>query len=153
MSIELVLIPVGIAVAQSVGSMIEKHKFKEKTYTIKTVMKRHHLLQRAIEQYGCKVNELTLQNYETEIGDIKIYFQQDEQGIFEAVFDESVDANDAIEFIENLHTEYKYLIQQETYKALLIKAKDKGLILESEEIQKDRSILLTFNVANVGGER
>ncbi len=153
MSIELVLIPVGIAVAQSVGSMIEKHKSKEQTYTIRTVMKRHHLLQRAIEQYGCKVNELTLQNYETEIGDIKIYFQQDEQGVFEAVFDESVDSNDAIEFVENLHTEYKYLIQQETYRELLIKAKDKGLILESEEIQQDRSILLTFNVGNVGDER
>jgi predicted DNA binding protein len=151
MSIELVLIPVGIAVAQSVASRIEKHNNHDQTFTIKTVMKRQHLLQKAIEQYGCKVNELNLKNYEAEIGDTKIYFQQDDQEVFEAVFNKSVDSNDAVEFIENLHTEYKYLIQQETYQMLIEKAENKGLILESEEISEDRSILLTFNVSKING--
>lgn len=146
MSIELVLIPVGIAVAQSVSSMIEKHQQGGNTYKIQTVMKRQHLLQKAIEQYGCDVHELNQQNYQTEIGNIKIYFQQNDQGIFEAVFDESVEQEDALEFLENLHTEYKYFIQQETYKKLLQQASEKGLELESEEIQQDRTILLTFNV-------
>ncbi|MCM3409695.1 hypothetical protein [Metabacillus litoralis] len=150
MSIELVLIPVGIAVAQSVGSMIEKHKQGGNTYKIQTVMKRQHLLQKAIEQYGCNVHEINQQNYQTEIGDIKIYFQQNEHDIFEAVFDESVEQQDALEFLENLHSEYKYLIQQETYKKLIQQASQKGLELESEEIQQDRSILLTFNVNIIG---
>lgn len=146
MSIELVLIPVGIAVAQSVGSMIEKHKQGGHTYKIQTVMKRQHLLQKAIEQYGCEIQEINQQNYQTEIGDIKIYFQQSDNDIFEAVFDESVEKEAALEFLENLHTEYKYLIQQETYMKLLQQASEKGLELESEEIQQDKSILLTFNI-------
>ncbi|HHW39156.1 MAG TPA: hypothetical protein GXX18_18295 [Bacillales bacterium] len=146
MSIELVLIPVGIAVAQSIGAMIEKNSTNE-TYKIQTVMKRQHLLQKAIEQYGCDVHEINKQNCETEIGDIKIYFQQGEDGIFEAVFDETVEMEHALEFIENLHSEYKYLIQQETYQKLLQEASEKGLVLESEERQQDRSILLTFNVS------
>lgn len=146
MSIELVLIPVGIAVAQSVGSFIDKYKHEDHTYKIQTVMKRQNLLHKAIEQYGCDVHEISKQNYQTEIGNIKIYFQQDQNGIFEAIFDESVEEEHALEFIENLHTEYKYLIQQETYQKLLQQASQKGLELESEEIQKDRSILLTFNV-------
>ncbi|MFK2825999.1 hypothetical protein QYG89_10025 [Bacillus sp. B190/17] len=146
MSIELVLIPVGIAVAQSVGSLIENHKQGGHTYKIQTVMKRQHLLQKAIEQYGCNVHEINQQNYQTEVGDIKIYFQQNDQGVFEAVFDKSVEQEHAVEFLENLHAEYKYLIQQETYQKLLLQAGEKGLELESEEVLEDRSILVTFNV-------
>jgi hypothetical protein len=149
MSIELVLIPVGIAVVQSIGSLIEKNKEKDQTYKVKTVMKRQHLLQKAIEQYGCEVNELNHKNYQTQMGDIKIYFQLDEHGVFEAVFDNSVEEEHALEFIDNLHTEYKYLIQQETYQRLIQQASKKGLELESEEIQQDRSILLTFNVTQI----
>lgn len=148
MSIELVLIPVGIAVAHSVGSLIEKHKQDSRAYKIQTVMKSQHLLQKALEQYGCDINEINHQNYQTAVGDIRIFFQQNDRGIFEAVFDESVDKADALEFLDNLHSEYRYLIQQETYKKLVKQASEKGLELESEEIQQDRSILLTFNVTN-----
>ncbi|MBS4196299.1 DUF1257 domain-containing protein [Lederbergia citri] len=144
MSIELVLIPVGIVVIQAASSLIERKEGN--TYSVHTVMKRQHLLQKAIEQYGCNVSEINENNYQTEVGDIKIFFRQNEKGIFEAIFDESVKREEALEFIENLHTEYKYLIQQETYQKLLQQAHEKGLLLESEEIQQDRSILLTFNI-------
>lgn len=144
MSIELVLIPVGIALVQGVSSLIEKKSGH--TYSIQTVMKRQDLLQKAIEQYGCDVYEINEQNCQTEVGNIKIFFRQNDKGIFEAVFDESVKTEDAMEFVDHLHAEYKYLIQQETYQKLLQHAEEKGLELESEVIQKDRSILLTFNV-------
>lgn len=146
MSIELILIPIGIAVVQSVGERIERNKGKDQTYKIKTIMKKEHLLKLAIEQYGCETDELTHGNYLTNIGDIKIYFQPDGDGIFEAVFDNTVETEAALEFIENVNTEYKYAIQQETYRNLMRQAEQKGLELETEEIQKDRSILLTFNV-------
>ena len=85
-----------------------------------------------------------MKNYQTNIGDIKIYFQQDESGVFEAVFDNKVEEGAALEFIDNLHVEYKYLIQQDTYQKLIQRARKEGLELESEEIYQDRSILLTF---------
>lgn len=146
MSIELILIPIGIAVVQSVGERIERNKGHEQTYKIKTVMKREHLLKQAIEQYGCEVRDLNKKDYLTEVGNIKIHFKLDENGVFEAVFDNSVETEAALEFIGNLNEEYKYAIQQETYRNLLQKAEQKGLALESEEVQGDRSILLTFNV-------
>lgn len=146
MSIELILIPIGIAVVQSVGERIERNKGHEQTYKIKTVMKREHLLKQAIEQYGCEVSHLNQTNYLAEIGNIKIHFQYDENRVFEAVFDNSVETEAALEFIENINSEYKYAIQQETYQKLLQQAEQKGLSLETEEIQSDRSILLTFNV-------
>lgn len=144
MSIELILIPIGIAVGQKVATLIDKRN-ENKAYTIQTVMKKEHLLKKAIEQYGCSVQGDDT-NYQTEVGDIKIGFYQNEEGVFEAIFDESVEQEHALEFIENLHTEYKYLIQQETYTRLVERAKENGLELESEAIQKDRSILLTFEV-------
>lgn len=153
MSIELILIPIGIAVVQSVGERIENNKGKDQTYKIKTVMKKEHLLKQVIEQYGCEINELNQRAYLASVGEVKIHFQQDENGIFEAVFDNSVESEAALEFIDNLTSEYKYAIQQETYRNLIQKAAQKGLSLESEQIQDDRSILLTFNVnqLNYGG--
>lgn len=148
MSIELLLIPIGITVATSIGEMITDYKKEGETYSVKTVMKKQHLLQKAIEQYGCHAQELTQENYEAIIGEIKIVFQKNEQGQFEAVFDKDVSTEDALEFIENLHTEYKYLIQQETYQRLREQAESKGLLLESEQVQEDRSILLTYQVTS-----
>lgn len=146
MSIELVLIPVGIAAVHSLSAFLDREKGNVKI--AKTVMKREDLLQKAVEQYGCDVKQLNEENFETEIGNVKIFFQKDENGVIEAVFDKNLNAEDVTEFIHNIETEYKYLIQQDTYEKLLEKAKDHGLVLELEERQEDRSILLTFNVTN-----
>lgn len=146
MSIELILIPVGIAVASSVSSMIEKRQGLNNTYKLQTVMRRQDLLGKAIQQYGCDIKNLDDSKSEAVIGDIKIYFTVGESGIFEAVFDESVDIEDGQEFLENIHTEYAYLIQQETCDRLLQEAESNGLEFESKELDSDRSIILTFNV-------
>ncbi|AKS38150.1 hypothetical protein NP92_06090 [Anoxybacillus gonensis] len=144
MSIELVLIPVGIAVAQSVSSMLENRI--DRSFRLRTVMKDEMLLQKALEQYGCHVNVLTNDNYETEIATTKIWFEKNEDGVFEAIFPKEVKVDDATVFIENLTSEYKYVLQQETYKKVIERAREKGFILETEEIQQDRTIVLTLRV-------
>lgn len=146
MSIELVLIPVGIAVAQSVSSMIEKAGEMNRSFRLATVMKDEKLLQKALEQYGCSVHVWTSGNYETEIAAAKIFFQKNEDGVFEAIFPEEVTAEDAAVFIENLTSEYKYVLQQETYRKVMERAREKGFILESEERQEDQTIVLTLRV-------
>lgn len=145
-SIELVLIPIGIAITQSVSAMLEKTGEMDHTFKVTTIMKDESLLQKALEQYGCNVNVLTKDNYETEIAKTKILFQKNNDGVFEAVFDEDVKLEDAANFIENLTSEYKYVLQQETYRKVIERAKEKGFILESEEIQGDRTIMLTLKV-------
>jgi hypothetical protein len=145
-SIELVLIPIGIAITQSVSSMFEKTGEMNHTFKVRTIMKDEILLQKALEQYGCNVNILTNDNYETEIAKTKILFQKNKDGVFEAIFDEDVKLEDAKNFIENLTSEYKYVVQQETYRKVIERAKEKGFILESEEIQGDRTITLTLKI-------
>ncbi len=146
LSIELLLVPIGIATISSIKAFANQ---KNDSFIIPTIMKKEDLLQKSIEQYGCKVTKLTEQNYQTTIEDLQIYFQLTEQGYFEAIFNNSVDTQAAMEFIENLQTEYKYLIQQETYQHLLKQAAEHGLHLESEIMQEDRTIVLTFNVNNI----
>jgi hypothetical protein len=145
-SIELVLIPIGIAITQSVSSMLEKTGEMNNTFKVRTIMKDEILLQKALEQYGCNVNVLTNDNYETEIAKTKILFQKNNEGVFEAIFDEDVKLEYAKHFIENLTSEYKYVVQQETYRKVIERAKAKGFILESEEIQGDRTITLTLKI-------
>lgn len=148
MSIEMVLIPVGIAVAQSVSTAINKKKEWNSSYTLETEMKDQATLEKALEQYGCKFNLIEEKNVETEVGELKIVFQKEVDSIYQCIFNQSVSIEDGRDFLNNIQTEYKYIIQQETYQRLLRQAEGKGLILQKEEVDSDRNILLTFQVGN-----
>jgi len=85
-------------------------------------------------------------NMLTKVGDIKILFHQDTDGVFEALFDHDIPFETAEEFIRHLQEEYTSIVQQETYLSLLERAKEQGLVLETEEVSSDNSIILTFKV-------
>lgn len=146
MSIELALIPVAIAITQSIGSRLEKKVESDKTFSIPTIMKDEKVLRKALDSYGCTSQLVEEKNMVTKVGDIKIVFHQDAEGVFEALFDSDIPFETAEEFIRHLQEEYTSIVQQETYLNLLEKAKEQGLILETEEVSSDNSIILTFKV-------
>ncbi|MFE8700596.1 DUF1257 domain-containing protein [Cytobacillus sp. FJAT-54145] len=106
-------------------------------------MNDENLLKRALEQYGCSFekDEKTLN-----VEDFKIGFLKNDVGIFEAVFDIDIKFEDAQRFLQNIEEEYTHILQQETYQKLLHRAKEQGLILETEEVNESNSIILTFKV-------
>ncbi|WP_147532985.1 hypothetical protein [Bacillus marasmi] len=145
MSIELALIPIAIAVGQTIATRLDSKIEKKPSRTYKTIMKEERLLARALKAYGCSVTNLDNQ-VSSSIGDIGIIFQKDEEGVIRAIFSNEIGEEHALQFLDNISTEYRRLVQEDTYQKLLQRAKDKGYILESEEINEQNSIVLTFQI-------
>lgn len=146
MSIELVLIPVAIAITQSIGSHVEKKLDSKIEYHITTIMKDKDLVKKALENYGCNPNFIGNDEITSEIGESKILFLQNSEGVIDAYFDNEIPLDSATEFLNNIQEEYTSIVQQETYLRLLERAKEKGMILETEEITNSNSIVLTFKI-------
>ncbi|MGZ0879018.1 hypothetical protein ACWZQY_023925 [Priestia megaterium] len=146
MSIELALVPIAIALTQTIGSHIEKKRETRHTYALKTIMKDARILQTTLNNYGCAPSIIGDGEMKSEIGDVQILFQQTEQDIFEAVFSNEIELEQAKGFLINIQEEYSHVVQQETYVKLLERAKQQGLLLETEEVSDTNSIVLTFKV-------
>lgn len=114
-------------------------------FFLETRCKDESLLRAALENYGCR-SFVSGEQVDSAIDGKRIVFQRNEQGAFDAVFTGGITVEHAQEFVDNLHDEYTQQVQQQVYRRLLSKAKDRGLELESEEVQQDNSILLTFTV-------
>lgn len=62
------------------------------------------------------------------------------------IFIGDYDEDESKDFIRNLTDEYCSKVQEITYEKLLEKIKEKNLVLESENVDKDDSIILTLSI-------
>ncbi|MFA8439486.1 hypothetical protein [Pueribacillus sp. YX66] len=145
MSLSLTLIPVAIAVSSTISYAINGKLEEGAYFEIDTHMKDEHILKEALANYGCTVS-FKEANLESTLGNIQILFQKYENDTLRAIFDKSIRSEDAEEFIKNIYSEYTRIVQQKTYEKLLQRAKEEGLTLESEQINEEDTIVLTFQV-------
>lgn len=146
MSIELALIPIAIALTQTIGTKLGERMNDENSYSLKTIMRDEELLYKALENYGCNASLLDGEKMESTVGNLRLLFQKDEQGTFDLIADQSISAEHSAQFLKQLEEEYTHLVQQQTYLRLLERAKEQGLVLETEEVGGNNSIVLTFKV-------
>ncbi|MBC5635672.1 hypothetical protein H8S33_02420 [Ornithinibacillus sp. BX22] len=146
MSLSVVLVPLALAAANSAVSFAIKDKVEEGVlYRIETNMKDESILAEALKGFGCQV-ELNEQTFHSTIGEIQMAFQQQEDGTFSGIFNESVSTDEATEFLQDVQKEYIRIVQKQTYEKLMARAKAEGLVLEQESTNEDDSIVLTFQV-------
>jgi hypothetical protein len=150
MSVEILLLPIAIAViggamANQQPSSKQSTKPSETTFSITTRMTNPHILQTALRNWGCK-SVTTAENVHTAIEGARIVFEQAEGVPFKAVFVGNIPTDLAQKFIADVYGEYTRLVQQDVYIKLKQRATAKGLVLESEEVQADDSIVLTLRV-------
>lgn|SRR5690606_23906921 len=145
MSLSLTLIPIAIA-ATSVVSYALQDKIEEGIYyKIDTNIKDEKILTEALRNRGCSV-ALDKRQIESTLGNVEIVFQRQEDDTISAVFHQDIPVEDAEEFVKNTHEEYTRIVQQKTYHKLVERAKNEGLILESEDRNEEDTIVLTFQV-------
>ncbi|MEI3612349.1 hypothetical protein [Pseudogracilibacillus sp. SO30301A] len=145
MSLSLTLIPIAIA-ASSVVSYALQDKIEEGIYyKIDTNLKDENILTEALKNRGCNVS-LDKRQIESTLGNVEIVFQRQEDDTISAVFHKDIPLKDAEEFVKNTHEEYTRIVQQKTYHKLVERAKNEGLILESEKRNEEDTIVLTFQV-------
>jgi uncharacterized linocin/CFP29 family protein len=156
MSVEIVLMPIAIAaVAGAIKTRNENNKELARTlrneknressgyFTLGTRIKDTKLLEETLKIYGCK-NVLIGDDLETELDNVRIMFEKDENEVFNAVFLGDISLEKAKEFISDINGEYTKLVQEKVYQNLLKNASGHNLQLESEEVKEDNSIVLTF---------
>ncbi|AST90918.1 MULTISPECIES: hypothetical protein [Sutcliffiella] len=146
MSLSVVLVPLALGAASSAVSFALREKVEEGVlYKIETNMKDEILLEESLKSFGCNV-DLNEESFHSSIGDIQMAFQQQENGTFSGIFNESVSTEEAQEFLQDVQKEYVRLVQNRTYEKLIARARQEGLILEHENTTDDNTIQLTFQV-------
>ena len=144
LSITLVLVPVAIAVASAIATRKESRD-DPGSFRLGTRMKDEKLLKAALENYGSRTI-VTSESIDSTIDDTRILFERNEQDAFEAVFVGDISIDHAETFLAQLDEEYTRLVQQQVYENLLSRARQRGLVMESEEVQNDNSVVITFRV-------
>lgn len=148
MSVEIVLIPVAIALTKEIAEGISR-KLENKDSDIlilETRMKDESLLKQALEDWDCSFRTLD------DIGDLtfpspghdEVIFLRNHTGCYTLVLPHTADQTAYEEWLSNVENSYTDLLQQQVYQNLLERAQSQGLILEQEERLKDRSIQLTY---------
>ena len=108
-------------------------------------MKDEELLNAALERYGCR-SVVMGATVDSALGDTRMVFERDESGVFDALFIGNISTEHAATFLGELDEEYTLLVQQRVYENLLSRARDRGLVVESEEVQVDNSVVITLRV-------
>ena len=146
MSVELALLPIAIA---AIGAIANRRRAQrqaaETSLSLDTQMADPRILQAALGNCGCQ-SVSTGANVDSATPGARIVFEPGENGAFIAVFIGGISSAQAESFLANLYDEYTRLVQQDVYQKVIERAAAKGLVLETEEIQQDDSIVLTFCV-------
>jgi hypothetical protein len=143
LSVTLALIPVAIAVAGAMAT--RKEQDPPRSLRLGTRLKDEELLKAALERYGCR-SVATGEAVDSALGDTRMLFEREENGAFGALFVGDIAAEDARTFLTRLDEEYTMLVQERVYRNLLSRAEDRGLIVESEEVRADNSVVITLRV-------
>ncbi|MFD1955144.1 hypothetical protein ACFSL6_13425 [Paenibacillus thailandensis] len=146
MSVEVVLIPLAIALTKEIAEGISKRlESKEQSYMlIPTRMKDEALLKQALEEWSCTLRTAESADHLLFENSNEATFLVHDDGRYVLVVPESADRNAFEEWVDKVESAYNHYLQQRVYNDLLEKAKNQGLLLEKEEILEDNSIQVTY---------
>lgn len=148
MSIEVVLIPLAIAITKEIAEGISNRTENKKSNNIciDTRMKDETLLKKALEEWSCSFRQVETPDALKTVNENEVTFMINEDGCYMLVLPDTADQKAFSEWIENVEKSYTHFLQQSVYLNLIEKAKDQGMILEQEELLEDNSIQLTYIV-------
>lgn len=128
----------------------KQRKAEEKSITLSTIIRNEQLLQKSLQNLGAKNIITNPQSIEGKVDEFHIVFEKTPTGLFNIKFVGEIEQEEAEQFRTELQDEYGKVVQDYVYTQLKQKAEDKGLVLEKETVQKDQSIVLTYNINSNG---
>lgn len=144
MGISLIAVPLALAVIGTVAVRQEAGQ-QEEVVVFNTRIKDEELLKKTLENYECQVVH-SMGVTHVEIQETPVSLRRNEQGVYQAYFFDSVTTEKAESVLEELHEQYTLSLQEQVYQKLKEKASERGFYLESEEIEADNSIVLTYAI-------
>lgn len=145
LSLEIVLVPLAIALTKEIAEGISEHLEKKMKHVIlETRMKDEELLKQALEELDCSFRKIDSKEMISSITENEVTFLQGDDGCFSLVIAESADNHRYINWLKTLEETYTHYLQQKVYQTLLERAAERGLVLEKEEFFEDNSIQITY---------
>lgn len=80
------------------------------------------------------------------INSAKLIFTKDGDGPFSVTIKGAVKAEQAFQYLSDLDDDYRKAVQTSVYKRVKSEAEDRDMLIESEEVLPDKSILLTLRL-------
>ena len=152
MSTGLELIPLALAIGVAVS---ERRKARTAVavrspaplYAMETRIRDGELLTRALERLG-STTSVTDGTVTTMVENIEATFAMPaESDVYDAHFEESVPEERARDLVLRLDEIYQRVVQESVREKVLQRADEHGLVVRSETVEEDGSMLLTLEVA------
>lgn len=151
MSLSMSLVPVAIGIlittVKGLSSIEEKHIVDDKHLeNVETYFKDADILQKTLTEYGAKVTKKNekLIIAEFEEGEIT-YSRESLDDVFEMSVTVEGSVDDLLCSLKIIDEEYGHNVQSYTYDRVL-SSLDDNMIIESEKVLEDDSILITINI-------
>ncbi|MCW3463999.1 hypothetical protein [Chitinophaga nivalis] len=150
MSVIISVVPFVIAavVSSTSASMALGEVLQEEAphLTLPTIIRQEALLKKTLLNLGASNIREASNQVQSHIDQFHIVFEKDNTGLFHIKFIGDIGQQEAADFVQELQEEYGRVVQEYVYTQLKQKAEEKGLTLEQEAVQRDQSIVLTFNL-------
>ncbi|MGN7821250.1 hypothetical protein ACTJJB_14060 [Chitinophaga sp. 22536] len=119
---------------------------RKSTFSVQTKMKSEALLRNTLAKlYNATINDRD-NALETEISGHQLVFRMSSTGFYEIQYFKSMEGDAVRTLVRDMEAEYRGMVQDYVYNTIKTKAEEKGLVLEQETVQKNQSIVLTFNL-------
>lgn len=136
----------GIDAAAVTRRVAEAGRTGMQLITLPTQIRNEQLLKKTLHNLGAGTVTTTPNSLQSEIEATRILFQKTTEGIFHITLAGVITQQEAESFTAELQQEYGNVLQDYVYLQLKEKAAAKGLTLTQEAVQKDQSIVLTYNL-------
>ncbi len=153
MGVSLLLIPVIVAAADAIPRILERAGVDggAQVLRIPTRMKDAELLRASLHDYGCSSVQAE-GSVHSEVQGARVVFQPAPDGTHEAVFVGQVTDEQARAFVDAVQDEYVRHVQARVYDRLKSRARERGMRLEAERVERDNTVTLRFAMpVTVGG--
>ncbi|WP_343744029.1 hypothetical protein [Chitinophaga sp.] len=119
---------------------------RKSTFSVQTKMKSEALLRNTLAKlYNATINDRD-NALETGISGHQLVFRMSSTGFYEVQYFNSMEGDAVRTLVRDMEAEYRGMVQDYVYNTIKTKAEEKGLVLEQETVQKNQSIVLTFNL-------
>ena len=152
MSISLVMIPIVIAVSVAIKEtafdQLKKYEGEaHKLQPMQTVFNDVNLLTKTLSEHGLPVNVISENKIHVKSGKYELLYSRSSQSEpFTVKTLGWENADKLLHDIECLDKEYKVNVQSYSYEKLVQNLSESNMVIESETILEDNSILLTISV-------
>ncbi len=147
MSLEILLIPMAIALVTKVHSKVNENtpNASSRQVAVETRMKNQDLLQNAMKSIGCTTN-MVKNEITASLNSNYFTFKKNSEGIWAANFVAGTSVDVAEKIIGQIDKAYGIEVQAEVLRKIKERAPQTGMTLESETINEDSSVTLILAV-------